>query len=67
MRIRGIKFICDRCGKSEFYKLNNDGEFTEPIPFYVFNYKHDTHLCEECEQERKNLMAEFMKGWARDD
>ena len=22
MRISGVKFICDRCGKEEFYELN---------------------------------------------
>ena len=67
MRIRGIKFICDRCGKSEFCKLNNDGEFEEEVKFHTLSYHDGTHLCDNCEQEREALMAEFMKGWAMDD
>jgi hypothetical protein len=31
-------------------------------PFHIFSLADGTHLCDECEQKRKKLMDEFMKG-----
>lgn len=62
MRIRGIKFICDRCGKEKFYELDDHGEFKEPCKFYHTDIINDKWLCEECENERNELFENFMRG-----
>lgn len=64
MRTRCIKFKCDRCGYEKIYDIDENGEFVEQIdkPFHVFSLADGTHLCDECEQKRKKLMDEFMKG-----
>lgn len=62
MRIRGIKFICDRCGKEKFYEINERGEFKEPCKFHHVDMINDKWLCDECEKERKILFENFMRG-----
>ena len=62
MRIRGVKFICDRCGKEEFYELNYEGEFKTECTFHLFDLKDDTYLCGECFQKYNRLIKWFMEG-----
>lgn len=61
MRIRGIKYICDRCGKTEFYELDSGGCFKEPCMFHLLDIKNDTHLCDECHNKLHRIIDEFMK------
>ena len=62
MRIRGIKFICDRCGFEKFYEIDENGEFKEPCGFHLASLKDVTHLCPNCEHEREKLFENFMRG-----
>ena len=48
MRIRGIKFICDRCGTEEFCELDINGEFKHGCSFHSLGLRDDTHLCDDC-------------------
>lgn len=66
MRIRGIKFICDRCGTEEFCELDINGEFKYGCSFHSLCLKDDTHLCADCNDKLKKLIEGFMKG-AKDD
>lgn len=66
MRIRGIKFICDRCGAEKFYELNFDGDFVEECTFRLFDLNDDTYLCADCHQKYISLIKRFMEG-AEDD
>lgn len=61
MRIRGIKFICDRCGKEEFYELNFEGEFVKECTFHLFDLRNDTYLCADCHNKLHRIIDEFMK------
>lgn len=62
MRIRGTKFICDRCGKEEFYELNFEGEFVKKCTFHLFDLRNDTYLCADCHQKYISLVKRFMEG-----
>jgi hypothetical protein len=66
MRIRGIKFICDRCGAEKFYELNFDGEFKEECTFRLFDLNNDTYLCGDCYAKYTSLVKRFMEE-AEDD
>lgn len=66
MRIRGIKFICDRCGAEKFYELNFDGDFVEECTFRLFDLNDDTYLCAECHNKLHRIIDEFMKENADD-
>ena len=60
MRIKGIKFICDRCGAEEFCELDINGEFKYGCSFHVFSLKDDTHLCADCHDKMNRLIETFM-------
>lgn len=62
MRIRGVKFICDRCGKEKFCELDEHGNFKEPCKFYNTDLINDKWLCEECEKAKNELLKNFMRG-----
>lgn len=62
MRIRGIKFICDRCGFEKFYEIDDNGEFTEPCNFHIASLANNTYLCGNCEKKREKLFENFMRG-----
>lgn len=62
MRIRGIKYICDRCGFEKFYEIDENGEFVEPCKFHLLSLNNATHLCDDCECERRKLIENFMRG-----
>lgn len=66
MRIRGIKFICDRCGAEEFCELDEYGEFRYGCTFHNLSLIDNTHLCDECHDKLKGLIENYMKG-AKDD
>jgi hypothetical protein len=66
MRIRGIKFICDRCGAEEFCELDENGEFKHGCSFHSFSLKDDTHLCDDCHNKLHRIIDEFMKENADD-
>jgi hypothetical protein len=66
MRIRGIKFKCDRCGKEEFFELDENGEFKHGCSFHIFSLMDDTHLCDDCHNKLYRIVDEFMKENADD-
>ena len=61
MRIRGIKFICDRCGTEEFCELDVNGEFKHGCSFHSLSLRDDTHLCDDCHNKLHRIIDEFMK------
>ena len=67
MRQRVIKYVCDRCGKTKFYEVDSDGSFKEPCTFHLLDIKVETHLCDECEYERRKRMDDFMKEKKEND
>ena len=66
MRIRGIKFKCDRCGAEEFYELDVNDEFKHECTFHCFDLRADTHLCDDCHNKLHRIIDEFMKENADD-
>lgn len=64
MRINGMMFVCNRCGKQAFAERYNDGEFdwkalqgweTGATRFFGIG-----ELCPECREEYGKLMQRFM-------
>lgn len=66
MRIRGIKFICDRCGAEEFCVLDKNDELKYGSSFHSLSLKDDTHLCDNCHNKLHRIIDEFMKENADD-
>ena len=66
MKIRGIKFICDRCGKEEFCELDVNGEFKHGCSFHNCSLRDDTHLCDDCHKELNRIIKDYMKELAND-
>ena len=64
MRINGMMFVCNRCGKRVFAERYNDGKFdwdalqgweTGETSFFRIG-----ELCPECHEEYGKLMKKFM-------
>ena len=64
MRINGMMFVCNRCGKQTFAERYNDGEFDwkalQGWETGVGSFFGVGELCPECYEEYKKLMQKFI-------
>lgn len=64
MRINGMMFVCNRCGKQVFAERYNDGEFDwkalQGWETGFGSFFSVGELCPECREEYGKLMQKFM-------
>ena len=69
MRIRGVKYKCDRCGYEKFYEIDERGDFVRDLTkgdFHILSLEDNTHLCGPCSVMFEQVVKQFMEEGADD-